>query len=138
MPYKEIDYSGARETLLDSNGSPLLVSTPQGNVILEIQGELVLPSSKPEGLTPEEEAKYVLIDEINHAVQVGRLELDGDKATLFIGTSQRLLGDVKKLNPPLGLLKIPSSADDDQEEKIKMVDVIKHKIIFTGRPLPIM
>jgi len=136
MPYKEIDYTGAKTSLSNTNNSPLVASTTLGNVLVEIQGELILPSTKPQGLTPEEESKYVLIDEVNHAVKIGRLELIGDKATMFIGTSQRLLGDVKKLNPPLGLLKFPESSEND--EKIKMVDVIKHKIIFTGRPLPIM
>lgn len=136
MPYKEIDYSGAKKSLSNSDGSPLVVSTPNGNVMLEIQGELILPSAKPQGLTPEEESKYVAIDGVNHAVKIGRLELNGNKATLFIGTSQRLLGDVKKLNPPIGVLRLPNDAEDDA--KIKMVDIIKHKIIFTGRPLPIM
>lgn len=137
MPYKEIDYSGARKTLTTANGDPLVVTTPQGNVIMEIQGELIQPTFKPEGLTTEEEAKYVQLEDLNYAVKVGRLQLDGDKATLFIGTSQRLLGDVKKLNPPLGVLKLPQTADN-QDEKIQMVDVIRQKIIFTGRPLPIM
>ncbi|CCH44408.1 Chromosome transmission fidelity protein 8 [Wickerhamomyces ciferrii] len=136
MPAIEIDYSEAQKTIQSKDESPIIISTPLGNVLLEIQGELVLPSSKPQGLTPEGELKYVTIDDINHAARVGKLELNGNKATLYIGTSQRLLGEVKQLRPPLGVLKFPNEFQDGA--KVKMVDVIKNKVIFSGRPLPIM
>ena len=133
MPVKEVVYASAHESLKE----PQVITTSLGNMILEIQGELILPVEKPEVGFIDDESKYSkLLSAEQWAVKFGRLELNGKKATLFIGTSQRLLGDVKTLDPPLALLKFPSEPETD--EPVEVVDVIKHKIIFTGRPLPIM
>lgn len=69
--------------------------------------------------------------ESNIGIKFGKLELEGKKATLFIGTTQRLIGDLKPVNPPLGLLKLENG-------EAKIVDVIKWKAVFVGRPLPVM
>lgn len=132
MPQKNINYASAHTSVQ----TPTVLTTALGNTIIEIQGELILPDEKPVGLTPEQEEKYSQLDGITWAVEFGKLELDGKKATLYIGTSQRLLGQVKTLDPPLGLMRFPQS--DGTDEDIELVDVLKHKIIFTGRPLPIM
>jgi chromosome transmission fidelity protein 8 len=132
MPFKEIDYTSAHESLKE----PSIITTVLGNAILEIQGELILPDEKPAGLTPEEDEKYSQLEGSEWAVKFGKLELEDKKATLFIGTTQRLLGEVKKLDPPLAILKFPNVPDTD--DPIEMIDVIKYKIIFAGRPLPIM
>ena len=73
--------------------------------------------------------------------------------TLYIGKSQRLLGNVVKLSTPLAVLRIPLKNEDEmmvdsnndnvnkfkqEEELIKLVDIVKAKVIFKQRPLPIM
>lgn len=132
MPHKDIIYTEAHKSLQ----SPHVVTTALGNALLEIQGELILPGEKPEILTAEEQDNYTQLDGVLWAVKLGKLELEGNKAVLYIGTSQRLLGEVKTVDPPLALLRFPEDSNND--DLIEMVDVIKHKIIFTGRPLPIM
>lgn len=80
-------------------------------------------------------------------------EKDNSKVTLYIGKSQRLLGNVVKLSTPLAVLRIPLKNEDEmmvdsnndnvnkfkqEEELIKLVDIVKAKVIFKQRPLPIM
>lgn len=120
---------------------PWTVCTPRGNAIIEIQGELVLPDTIPDDLTDRENEKFIKIDSTVFstggdisAIRFGSLEIEGKKATLFIGNSQRLIGDLKEVKPPLALFKMSI----DSNEKFEITDVIKYKIIFTGRPLPIM
>lgn len=153
MPSTQIDFSGANKLLNLENPEENLISTPYGLAILEIQGELNLPNSPPDS-TSNRDSEYmenfVKIDTIYDAVKFGKLVFDdNDKsiATLFIGKSQRLLGKLEKLETPLAVLRIPNDHKDASfsdnkevlnEEKIKIIDVIKKKLIFKQRPLPIM
>lgn len=132
MPSKTLNYDDAHKSLTAETTHTL--TTPLGNAILEIQGELVLPEEKPDGLTEEEAAKYVPLEDPNtHAIRFGKLEIEGNKAVLYIGKTQRLIGDIKDVQPPLALLKF-----NGEDGEVQVKDVIKKKIIFTGRPLPIM
>lgn len=128
-----------------------IVSTPLGLSILEIQGELNLPSRIPDDKDNCDVAylqNFVTVDEIYEAVKFGRLVIEGEssaKATLFIGSSQRLLGKIVDLDPPLAVLKIPRkgeltnvSGNQERSDEIDMIDIIRKKIIFQERPLPIM
>ena len=152
----------AEEGLLPrGNDSLSTVMTPHGLAVLEIQGELNLPDHRPVGTTqtPQtNDSPYITVDDIYDAVKFGHLEFDKkdeSKVTLFIGKSQRLIGNIVKLDTPLGLLKIPLSGangmnlEDDQNdkdkddasestEKVQMIDIVKAKMIFKHRPLPIM
>lgn len=154
MPATSIDYTAVHSILnkekVDADASyDNIISTPYGLSILEIQGELNLPKSVPEDDEIASGGDYVsnfaTIDSIYHAVKFGRLDFDANdhtKVTLFIGKSQRLLGNLVDLDTPLGVLRITrsyqlaeSNRDDNQ---LKMVDIIRKKIIFKQRPLPIM
>ena len=154
MPCVRIDYSEAQKSLLGEAPSAddeaagkvpdNVVTTPRGRMIIEIQGELKVPSKLPE--TYEEQssdngiAKFVKVDDIYDAVRFGRLELDlasGTRAKLFVGKSQMLTGTVEDLETPLGILCIPRNNDQGgSESTIGLVDVIKKKIIFRDRPVP--
>ena len=143
MPTANIDYSKANHRL---NSEPLeagsvtdnVISTPFGLVLLEIQGELNLPREVPKDNLQD----FISVDSIHHAVKFGRLQLDEKdpkKLTLFVGNSQRLIGDLVKLNPPLAVLKVPIDKTDLIKDKsIDMIDIIEKKLIFKERPLPIM
>ncbi|EGW32087.1 uncharacterized protein SPAPADRAFT_50681 [Spathaspora passalidarum NRRL Y-27907] len=150
MPTASIDCSQAKD-ILNSDGQLLphqdnLISTPLGLTILEIQGELNLPTHVPNVAITESNREYIenfiKVDEIYDAVKFGRLEIDADetKVTLFIGKSQRLIGNIVKLDHPLAVLRVPVKTDDmtDDDEKIRLVDIVKKKMIFKQRPLPIM
>jgi chromosome transmission fidelity protein 8 len=148
-----------------------VVSTNLGLTLIEIQGNLSLPKFKPQGLNSKEQELFTkteipqLLKSIHYnnikkqqnddnndedededevdSVKFGRLEIDQSfkRATLFISTTQRLVGTIEKIDPPLGLLKIDHSMSNDNNnnnEKCEMLDIINTKIIFKQRPLPIM
>lgn len=150
MPCAHIDYSEARKSLFGetpSGGSEVpenVVTTPRGRMMIEIQGELNVPSRVPEAYEEQigenEIAKFVKVDDIYDAVRFGRLELDlasGTRAKLFVGKSQMLTGTIENLEAPLGVLCIPKNkAEEGSEDTIRLVDVIQKKIIFRDRPVP--
>lgn len=110
-------------------GEPHVLATPVGNVLLEIQGELNLP------LEADESGRFGVRGG-KETVQFGRLELEGTNATLYIGTSQRLVGKVVPLDPPVAVVRFPESDADGAE--VALSDVIRQKVTFKHRPLPIM
>ncbi|EEQ40131.1 putative histone H4.2 [Clavispora lusitaniae] len=146
MPSTPIDYKDIHRALnsnsLTTNSNGCIISTPFGLSLLEIQGELNLPESAPtetEGLDPDYVRNFAKVDDIYEAVKFGRLEFDEkdpQKAVLFIGKSQRLLGSVVTLKDPLGVLRVPTG--DNPTQNMKFVDLVYKKIIFKQRPLPIM
>lgn len=149
MPFVNVDYSAVSSILRSENEASRdhfdqLISTPFGLLMLEIQGELNLPSEVPsEDDRSGQLSNFAIINDIYHAVRFGKLdfdEIDPSKVTLFIGKSQRLLGTIVNLDNPLGVLRIPTRLEGQNEtgEDIKIVDIVKKKIIFKQRPLPIM
>ncbi|KAG7884710.1 hypothetical protein KL938_001837 [Ogataea parapolymorpha] len=151
MPSRIVSTEKASESIKSPTQSvpdnlPSIVCTKWGSMLLEIQGELNLPPNKPEGLNEQEEklfTKFVYPDLVadnerlvRDAVKFGRLEIEKDmkRATLYISTSQRLVGTVETIDPPLGLLK----TDIDESGKCEFVDVIRKKVVFKLRPLPII
>ncbi|QWW25899.1 hypothetical protein CA7LBN_004803 [Candidozyma auris] len=128
MPSTEIDFTPAKDALdnsevFESDGR-CIVSSSQGLLLLDIQGELSLP-----------EEEYP-------AVKFGHLEFDEinkSRVTLIIGKSQRLLGKIEDLPKPMGVLRVPVSKQDEQNtESVEILDVIYKKLLFDMRPLPIM
>lgn len=146
MPSADIDYSDAHEVLNGPQKCPnngCFISTPFGLSILEIQGELNLPTGAPtntQGLDPEYVGNFAKVDDIYDAVRFGRIEFDvrdPKKVVLYLGKSQRLLGSVETLPKPLGVLRVPTGANEE-DESMKFIDVIYKKLLFKQRPLPIM
>ncbi|ODQ47232.1 hypothetical protein PICMEDRAFT_25890, partial [Pichia membranifaciens NRRL Y-2026] len=114
-----------------------VVATPLGLALVEIQGELSIPKETPAGLSSPESREGGGSGDAEdvEVVKFGRLELDEElqRATLFISTTQRLIGTVEKIDPPLGVLKVVHAG-----QVCEMIDVVGTKIIFKHRPLPIM
>lgn len=148
MPTTDIDYTEAHDALnLPSqqlSANSCVVSTPFGLSIVEIQGELNIPTNAPqdtEGLDPEYVSNFARVDDIYEAVRFGKMDIDEKnpaKVVLFVGKSQRLLGSVESLPTPLGVLRVPVGENTEGEKGIQIIDVIHKKIIFKQRPLPIM
>ncbi|CDK28962.1 unnamed protein product [Kuraishia capsulata CBS 1993] len=153
MPSRSIEYDEVTESIPFGDlveGGPV-ISTSSGLMILEIQGDLNLPQRIPDKLTETESEMYVqdesslginTADELGSsgshtAVKFGKLDIDGKRATLYIGSSQRLVGTIEKIDPPLGLMRILSESSTE-ETPIQVLDVIRQKAIFRSRPLPIM
>ncbi|SCU92423.1 LAFA_0F10352g1_1 [Lachancea sp. 'fantastica'] len=129
MPVAEVNVSKLK-ALFHKDGN-VTVTTALGNTLLEIQGELEFPRAPPYN---DAENKFSIYNN-DDIVRFGLLQVDPDlkKATMFVGEKQRLLGSVVKLDSPLGLLKF-----DHLTGSIDLQDVIRYKIIFKDRPLPIM
>lgn len=113
-----------------------IITTPLGLTLVEIQGVLNLPKEKIDN------GEYIKVDNIHDAIKFGQLSIDEatKRATLVIGVSQRLEGNIEQLEPPLAVLKVPNKSEDtkDTASPISMVDIIDKKLIFRQRPLPIM
>lgn len=145
MPSTEIDFTPAKDALdnsevFESDGR-CIVSSSQGLLLLDIQGELSLPEEESPVATPTG-CEYISVDKIYKAVKFGHLEFDEInklRVTLIIGKSQRLLGKIEDLPKPMGVLRVPVSKQDEQNtESVEILDVIYKKLLFDLRPLPIM
>lgn len=145
MPSTEIDFTPAKDALdnseeFESDGR-CIVSSSQGLLLLDIQGELSLPEEEYPVATPTG-CEYISVDKIYKAVKFGHLEFDEInklRVTLIIGKSQRLLGKIEDLPKPMGVLRVPVSKQDEQNtESVEILDVIYKKLLFDMRPLPIM
>ncbi|CAB4254417.1 similar to Saccharomyces cerevisiae YHR191C CTF8 Subunit of a complex with Ctf18p that shares some subunits with Replication Factor C and is required for sister chromatid cohesion [Maudiozyma barnettii] len=123
--------------LLDPEQKKVTVPTAFGNMILEIQGDLDIPDID---LTQEQISALNIDAQFNtykgkNVIRFGLLNISEDKknATLYIGKKQRLLGIIEELETPLGLLKFNS-----QDGQVDLCDIIRYKVLFKERPLPIM
>ncbi|KIW62351.1 hypothetical protein PV04_10532 [Phialophora macrospora] len=153
MPAVELLSPSSQTTNSGINPLPPLLQTPSGLAVLEIQGTIHGPFRTPaledETLSPT-------------SCQIGRLEFplynpqasndDGKwmkKVYLYVGKHQRLTGEVKKLGKPLAIIqkvdhRSDSNRDEDSgldvergKEALEIVDIVKFKVLFSGRPEPV-
>jgi chromosome transmission fidelity protein 8 len=123
---------------------PQLLQTPSGLAIIEIQGTIHHPG---QNVNPED-----TVNAQSQIQSVGRLEFplyDNSnpsdekwmkKVYLYIGKYQRLTGEVKKLAKPFGVLqKVGATSGDGQDDSatLEITEIVKHKILFSGRPEPV-
>lgn len=94
---------------------PELIRTPSGMAIVEIQGEVVSHTLK-EGTR-----------------RVGTIEFSGNTAVMVIDGKQRMRGSIKKLDKPLGMLKM----DPLNRDQVDLVEIVTHKVSFTDIPEPV-
>jgi chromosome transmission fidelity protein 8 len=137
--------SGASENPAVSNPLPQLLQTPSGLALVELQGTIHVP---PTG----EESADGTADGTDHAdaSQVGKLmfpnyspsnskeDTDWMKLVyLYVGKHQRLTGQVKKLPKPMGIMRKRSKTNNEEGDELEIVEVVKHKIVFSQRPEPV-
>ncbi|CAH02118.1 Ctf8p [Kluyveromyces lactis] len=133
MPSVDISVNQLIDIFAEDRDTPPTVSTSLGHVMIEIQGDLQHPQKS---IDPALDVDSRFIEhEGNGLVRFGILsyDLETKHVTLFIGNKQRLMGSIVKIEPPLGLLKF-----DKADGTVSLRDVLKYKIIFKNRPLPIM
>lgn len=117
---------------------PSLLRTPAGLALVEIQGTLNLP--------PESS------DDAASSLHIGRLEFPAlqsaddvtsekpgawmKKVYLYVGDRQRLVGEAKKLERPFAVVRRRDDEQSDgaQDELLEIMDVVKYKLHFGGRP----
>jgi chromosome transmission fidelity protein 8 len=130
------------------NPLPPLLHTPSGLALLEIQGTIHFPTPSPDATS----------------TRVGKLvfplynpQLNGEEDTkwmkrvyLYVGENQRMVGECKKLPKPFAVIRKREQEDEEGEdtvmeggeqarveEELEIREVVKHKIVFSGRPEPV-
>ena len=88
-------------------------------------GKLVFPMYNP-SLNGEEDTKWM------------------KRVYLYVGDNQRMVGEAKKLVKPFAVVRKKGGEDVDMEggghaseEELQIVEVVKYKIVFSGRPEPV-
>lgn len=70
---------------------------------------------------------------------------------LYVGENQRMVGECKKLAKPFAVIRRKQEDGEDggdaemeggeqtrgEGEELEIVEVVKHKIVFSGRPEPV-
>lgn len=146
MPSISISIADQSAEPISSSPLPQLLHTPHGLAIIEIQGTLNMPDAKSGTNTDTGESK--LIGQLVFP-NIGKADSDGSeegawmkKVYFYVGKNQRLVGEVRKLPKPFGVLqkKEPRSqreqeeAKDTRTEELEIVDVVRWKIFFGARP----
>jgi chromosome transmission fidelity protein 8 len=122
------------------NPLPQLLHTPLGIALLELQGTFNLP----------------LVLDNSDATDIGKLVFPSDfgadgnkKVWMYVGANQRMTGELKKLSPPVGVLRRRVGGDaemrdggENREEKwegeeLEVAEVVYWKLVFSARPEPV-
>lgn len=133
------------------NPLPQLLQTPSGLALLELQGTINLPD-QPEESTESQSPE-------SQQTPIGRLVFpdydpkDASSTTwmkrvyLYVGKHQRLTGEVKKLPKAIAVIRKRVDASSEQMEldteegqqsdELEIVEIVKHKILFSTRPEPV-
>ncbi|TVY84190.1 Uncharacterized protein LSUE1_G005262 [Lachnellula suecica] len=135
---------------ITQNPLPQLLQTPSGLALLELQGTINLP---------DQEEEYTDAQPANsQQTPIGRLvfaDYDPKDPTstawtkrvyLYVGKHQRLTGEVKNLPKAIAVIRkrtdgsLPKKIGDGEEQQadeLEVVEIVKHKIIFSLRPEPV-
>ena len=146
-----------RKTDATPNPLPQLLQTPSGLAILELQGTINLPSTSSQTSENHDiRNSNSSLPVASHQTPVGRLvfpDYDPSKdpndkpwqkrVHFYVGKHQRLTGEVKKLAKPMAVIRRRQTdrdqghiAEDAVRDELEIVEIIKHKVIFSSRPEP--
>ncbi|KAF2966537.1 hypothetical protein GQX73_g7068 [Xylaria multiplex] len=133
-----------------SNPLPQLIQTPSGLALLELQGTINLPQLDDDG------------GEIgNREIEIGRISFPDyhpetqdasstawmKRVHLYVGQHQRLTGELKKLPRAVAIIRkrhrsaldaeMADSSSETVKEDLELIEIVKHKLIFSHRPEPV-
>ena len=125
-----------------ANVLPDLLETPSGLAIIEIQGTINTSTSTNDEDNASDAATRADVGRLEFPLYDSNNTDDGNwtkKVYLYVGKYQRLTGEVKRLAKPLAIVrKRQSSARSDSScEELEICDVVRYKILFSGRPEPV-
>ncbi|EME87801.1 uncharacterized protein MYCFIDRAFT_102265, partial [Pseudocercospora fijiensis CIRAD86] len=117
---------------------PPTLRTPAGLALVELQGSILSESAQAE---------------FGRALQLGRLvfpaaddsvdgrgDWDGTRVLLYIGTHQRMAGEVKKLSKPVAVIRrrpiSPHASHPAAEDEVEIAEIMHLKMLFAHRPEP--
>ncbi|KAH6618624.1 chromosome transmission fidelity protein 8 [Boeremia exigua] len=127
------------------NPLPPLLHTPSGLALLEVQGTIHFPPPAPSA-TSTRVGKLVFPTynpDIHGADDTKWMK----RVYLYVGDNQRMVGECKKLGKPFAVVRRRGGDEDAEgdvemqgeagEEELQIVEVVRHKIVFSGRPEPV-
>ncbi|KEF55312.1 uncharacterized protein A1O9_08966 [Exophiala aquamarina CBS 119918] len=146
MPAVNLQTSVPNPSEHDSTSNPLpqLLQTPSGLAIVEIQGTIHGPHTLPSDSPSSNSTVTTRLGRLEFPLYDTQDKSDGKwmkKVYLYIGKHQRLTGEAKKLAKPLGVIQKANSAISDSamdmNSHLELVEVVKYKLLFSGRPEPV-
>ncbi|KAF1812611.1 hypothetical protein P152DRAFT_381078, partial [Eremomyces bilateralis CBS 781.70] len=122
------------------NPLPELLHTPTGLAILELQSSFAFP--------PRPSASNKRLGRLAFPLYDPSKPVDAQDASwmkkvwLYVGKHQRVAGEVKKLEKPLGVVRRREGSGEDGEgddavEELEVMEIVKWKIVFSNRPEPV-
>lgn len=139
-----------------SNPLPALLHTPSGLALLELQGTIHFPTptSTSDPSTLVGNLKFPLYDPKSSDPSDTKWM---KRVYLYVGKTQRMSGEVKKLAKPFAVIrrinKKSSDGDVDMDgldgggerngveaggqEELEIVEIVRFKIVFSTRPEPV-
>ncbi|KAK6528507.1 hypothetical protein TWF281_009748 [Arthrobotrys megalospora] len=140
MPSTPVHLPNPLSATSNTNPLPQLLRLPTGLAILELQGDINFPNPEdsPSNINFTTVGNLVFPDATSDSTDIK----DVKRVWLYVGKHQRLTGEVKALPKPLGILRKRQPEEDGHApaaavEELEIVEVIKHKIIFSKRPEPV-
>jgi hypothetical protein len=140
--------SDASKSSSISNPLPQLLQTPTGLALLELQGTIHVPVASEDD--KKEGANGDNFDSLGIATPVGKLLFPMyspsnpkedtawmKRVYLYVGKHQRLTGEVKKLPKPMAIMCKRPKASNEGADELEIVEIVKHKIVFSQRPEPV-
>lgn len=130
------------------NPLPPLLHTPSGLALLEIQGTIHFPP-------PSSDATSTRVGTLVFPTYNPDLHGDADtkwmkRVYLYVGENQRMVGECKKLGRPFAVVRrreegqkaegedvVMQGTQHKGEEELEIVEVVRHKLVFSGRPEPV-
>lgn len=127
---------GSRSGIESTTPSPLpeILRTPAGLAIVEIQGSLHAPEVNEGETSSERVVGRLVFPDLQGSADVEDRKWM-KRVWMYIGANQRLVGEVKQLAKPLGVLSRRNA--EDEAEELEIADVVRYKLLFTGRPEPV-
>ncbi|TLD33737.1 hypothetical protein PspLS_00906 [Pyricularia sp. CBS 133598] len=138
------------------NPLPPVLHTPTGLALLELQGSINTGEGSPSELAAGTITQVGRLDFPEYVA--GKSEDGGSwmkRVYLYVGTNQRLTGEIKKLPRPVAIIRRrrTGDAEDDEVEmrdggdaghendgagdELEVVEIVRYKLVFSQRPEPV-
>ncbi|PVH99891.1 hypothetical protein DM02DRAFT_465973, partial [Periconia macrospinosa] len=140
IPLHPLPPRSSTTTAPTTNPLPPLLHTPSGLALLELQGTIHFP---PPSTSQNTDA--TLVGHLTFPLYNPALNGEGDtkwmkKVYFYVGESQRMSGEVKKLGNPFAVVRKRDAGEGEEmegKEELEIVEIVRYKVVFSHRPEPV-